>query len=183
MTSKREQLEHLLGNSNIDFLGLTETWITSSSPEALITMPGYDTFRKDREKGRGGGVLLYVKSTIKCKLIKWPRGTDIECVGVKISLSAEMSLTLICMYRKPSAKLKALLNNCDFNKEVIIMGDFNINWNDKSGRRNLKNITDYCNLTQLIEQPTRITRRSETRIDLLFTNRTETVTKPHNIVA
>jgi len=49
------------------------------------------------------------------------------------------------------------------------MGDFNINWSDKGGRKKLKNITDYFNLTQLIEQPTRITNRSETEIDLLFT--------------
>ncbi len=87
MATKREQLEHLLVNSNIDFLGLTETWLTRSSPEALIVMPGYDVFRQDRDHGRGGGVLLYVKSTIKCKQIEWHRETDIECVGVNISLS------------------------------------------------------------------------------------------------
>ncbi len=83
-----------------------------------------------------------------------------------------MAFSLICLYRKPSAKLefydqlKNLLHSLDFNKEVILMGDFNINWSDKGGRKKLKNITDYFNLTQLIEQPTRITNRSETKIDL-----------------
>ncbi len=99
-----------------------------------------------------------------------------------------MAFSLICLYRKPSAKLefydqlKNLLHSLDFNKEVILMGDFNINWSDKGGRKKLKNITDYFNLTQLIEQPTRITNRSETKIDVLFKNRPERIIKTYNLV-
>lgn len=87
---KREQLEHLLNNSNINFLGLTETWLSSSSPEAVITMWDYRVFRKDRDRGKGGGVLLYVKNPLNCCQIELPREIDIECVVVNISLSAKM---------------------------------------------------------------------------------------------
>jgi len=93
VANKREQLENLLVNSNIDFLGLSETWLTCSSPEALIVMP------KDRDHGKGGGVLLFVKSTVKCKQIECITKTDIECVGVNISLSVEMTFSLIFLYR------------------------------------------------------------------------------------
>ncbi len=142
--------------------------------------------RKDRDKGKGGGVLLYVKSTLKCKQIEWPSEFGLECVGVNISLSAEMSFILICMYRKHSAKLdfydqlKQILNHCNLKKEVIIMGDFNINWNERKERKKIKQIFDYFNFTQLIEQPTRITPRSKTRIDLLFTNKPEIILKHYN---
>jgi len=68
--------------SNIDFLGLSETWLTCLSPEALIVMPGYDVFRKDRDHGKIGGVSLYVKSTKKFKQIEWLKKTDNECVDV-----------------------------------------------------------------------------------------------------
>ena len=50
-----------------------------------------------------------------------------------------MSLTMICLYRQPTAKVdfydqvKLLLNSC--NKELIIVGDFNINWNDKQKKK------------------------------------------------
>ncbi len=37
-------------------------------------------------------------------------------------------------------------------------------------------------ILQLIEQPTRITNRYETKIDLLFTNRPERITKTYNLV-
>ena len=86
MVPKREQLEHLLYNSNIDFMGLSETWLTSSSPEAAITLPGYNAFRKDRGQGKGGGGLLYVKNNLKCNQIIWPSGNTLECIGVNISL-------------------------------------------------------------------------------------------------
>lgn len=42
-------------------MGLSETWLTISSPEAAVSLPDYKTFTKDRGRGRGGGVLLYVK--------------------------------------------------------------------------------------------------------------------------
>lgn len=35
----------------------------------------------------------------------WPNEISIECVGVKVSLSAEMSFTVLCLYRPPSVKV------------------------------------------------------------------------------
>jgi exonuclease III len=188
MKPKREQLEHLLCSSNIDFLGLSETWLTHSSPEAVVNMPGYNVFRKDRNNGRGGGVIMYVRNTLKCTMIEWPSEIVLECVGVDISLSATMSFVIVCIYRKPTAKndfyeqLKLLLNHCDKTKEIILMGDFNINWNVKRERTTLKHITDYFNLTQMIKTPTRITNHSETLIDLLFTNHAERIGKTYNLI-
>lgn len=136
--------------------------------------------------GKGRGVLLYIKSTLKCKQLELPEDIQLECVGVNISLSTAMSFTLICIYRKPTAKLdfydklKCLLNHCDLHKEIIIVGDFNINWIEKKTRKNLKQVTDHFNLTQLIEQPTRITARSKTLIDLLFVSQPERITKTFN---
>ncbi len=101
-TPEREQLENLLGISNIDFLGLTEMWLNSSSPEAAISLPGYNVFRRDRLQGKGGGVLLYVKNT---KQIIWPSEITIECVDINMTLSAEMSFAVLCPYRQPSAKV------------------------------------------------------------------------------
>lgn len=107
---------------------------------------------------------------------------------MEITLSNEMSFTLICLYRPPSAnadfltQFKRMLNHCDKNKEIILIGDFNINWDDKKGRKNLKVIMDKHNLEQQIEQPTRITKSSQTRIDLLFTNKPERIAKTFNFL-
>lgn len=139
IVGKTEQTEHLLTDST---LGICESWLTHSSPTAAINISGYSVFRRDRGIGRGGGLLVYVKDCLKCKLIECPAEIDIECIGLNITISPEMSFTLICLYQPPSSKntfydkLKTSLKCCDFKRETILLGDFNINWDDKSDRKN-----------------------------------------------
>lgn len=64
-----------------------------------------NVFQRDRLQGKGGGVLFYVKNTIACKQMIWPNDITIECVGIHITLSSEMSFTVNCLYRQPSAKV------------------------------------------------------------------------------
>ena len=61
--------------------------------------------------------------------------------------------------------LNNMLRECDFGKEVILMGDFNIKYDDKSCRKTLKRITNTFDLTQLVKGPTRVTCCSKTQID------------------
>ena len=60
--------------------------------------------------------------------------------------------------------------------ELVLLGDYNVNFlcseinNDKAKKRKLLQVTNIYHLDQLISAPTRITERSSTLIDLLFTN-------------
>jgi len=38
--------------------------------------------------------------------------------------------------------------------EVILMGDFNLNWQDKTGRKKLKDIAKTFQMMQIIHKPT-----------------------------
>lgn len=64
----------------------------------------------------------------------------------------------------------------------MLFGDFNINWMEKSGKFKLKSIMEKFKYKQLIGRPTRITRKSETLIDLTFTNRKDKITKTYNLI-
>ena len=189
IVNKTEQMEHLLSDSNIDIVGVSESWLTHSSSTAAISIPGYNVFRKDRETGRGGGILIYVRDKFKCELIRWPKEVNVECIGLNISLSSAMYFTVICVYRPPSAKdvfydhLKTILNHCSSKKEITLLGDFNINWDIKSDRKKIKQLTDKYNLTQIIKGPTRITNTSHTTIDLIFTNKPERISKTFNLLS
>lgn len=103
-------------------------------------------------------------------------------------LSPEMSFVLIVIYRPPSAKndffttFKKLLRACDLKKEVILLGDLNCNWLDKTNRKALKQIMDSLDFMQLIEGPTRLTTSSQTQIDLIFSNKPERVVKTYNFI-
>lgn len=61
-----------------------------------------------------------------------------------------------------------MFKECDFDKEVILMGDYYIDWEDKSGRRSLKRTMDRFNMSQLVNKPTRIIHSSQSKIDLIF---------------
>ena len=41
-------------NSNVQILGLSETWLTSAIPNSLVDLPGYTLLRNDRNFGNGG---------------------------------------------------------------------------------------------------------------------------------
>ena len=137
LTPKADQVYHLLHDSNLDFLCLSETWLHTNSPSAALQVPGYQSFRQDRSYGRGGGVMIYVKDHLNCHQICWPFNHDLECLGLKLMLSPEMSFVLIVVYRPPSSNndfyttFKKRLKACDFKTEVILLGDLNCNWLDK----------------------------------------------------
>src|SRR6266496_334260 len=51
---------------DFDFIFLTETWLSESINSSSLFIPNYVLFRKDRSVRRGGGVIILVKSSIKC---------------------------------------------------------------------------------------------------------------------
>lgn len=141
---KSLQVHHLLTDSNLDFLCLCETWLKESSPSAASNVSGFKSFRRDRVGSKGGGVMIYVKDNIQCNEICWSNCKELECIGLNIILSPQMSFFLIVIYQPSSSNssfyehFQNLLRECNFNKEVIIMGDFYINWMDKAIRKKLK---------------------------------------------
>lgn len=70
-------------------------------------------------------MLFYIKEHLQCNQIQWSCDNVLECVGLNVVLSPQMSYTIIGIYRPhrpPSAKtvffehLKALLKECKFDK-------------------------------------------------------------------
>lgn len=70
VTYKMDQLEKLFMDLNLDFLCLSESWMTDSSPDMAYIVPTYNVFRNNRKTGRGGGLLMCVKNYINCKEIE-----------------------------------------------------------------------------------------------------------------
>lgn len=186
--TKSDQVHHLLTDSNIDFLCLSETWLHESSPSAILSVPGSKMFRKERQGSKGGGVMIYAKDTFICNEIHVADENGLEFHGLTVSLSQQISFTLVVIYRPPSSnvdfyeKLETLLKQLNFAKEVIIMGDLNVNWEVNKVRKKLKKVMDDMDMTQVINGPTRITNSTSTQIDLAFTNRPERILKSYNML-
>ena len=93
------------------------------------------------------------------------------------------------IYYAPDLNMESFIQDLDTslsalpdNTELILLGDFNVNFTglnlniDKAMKRKLIHVTNSHELDQLINKPTQITERSSTLIDLLFSNTTHRVT-------
>ena len=186
LLSSLDEVKLLLTDRNIDVLGISETWLHANTPDGYVDIQGYKIFRRDN--GRGGGVCLYVNSSLNPSIITpgVPEQVGVEDVWVQVQCRKLPSMIIGCVYRHP----KALTSSFDYmqevfkvvclrGKSVFIMGDFNDNMLVK-GNRMSKIIRDN-KLTQIIDKPTRITSHSATLLDLIITNKPEMILS-HEVV-
>lgn len=178
LSIKHDEISDFLSHSaSPTILGLSETWLDSSIPDVSVSVDNYQLFRRDRPKGRGGGVLVLVPSSIRCR-----RRPDLEndCIeAIWLEIHVQRSTILLCnIYRHPRADgsfLDALSVMMELAskelKELLIMGDFNCNILSPSlTTRNLITIMQDYQLTQIISTPTCVSIHSQTIIDLCFTS-------------
>jgi hypothetical protein len=85
---------------------LTETWANPSLLNGELFPPNYQIFRKDRDVGRGGGVLLALRSNFVCTEILGVLGDilirhKVDCVGVKVQIR-NVSINILVVYIPPA---------------------------------------------------------------------------------
>ena len=126
---------------------MVETWLKPDMPDSLITLPQFSIVRCDRKsstKTRGGGAALYIKSCYKFEQLYNPaKKLHHLCDSVWVNLHSENTkdtLTISSIYLPPDSdktefinQLSSILHQRNFiNKKVILIGDFNINFNADS---------------------------------------------------
>ena len=86
------------------------------------------------------------------------------------------------MYRPPDSRIEFNDRFEDFidiiiseDKEFILLGDFNKNLLNEEIERDWRNFTTSLGLTQLVSEPTRVTKESKTLIDHIYTDNDENI--------
>lgn len=179
-------------------LCLTEARVTADISDVELKILNYSCVRCDSDSRHTGGVLVYVNNGIdysNCKIFR--KEKNFWLVSVKVKLFNSFYI-LCAFYRSPSGNVREFLNYfesfCEdvMNCNVIIVGDFNFNLLEINGYNSkLLDIIHSSGMQQLINFPTRVTRTSESLVDLLITNQKnlfgEVYAKPkitdHDIVA
>jgi len=106
-----------------------------------------------------------------------------------VTLSSRMIFNILVVYNPPSSCLQTFYQNLEKilksfkpNREMLIYGDTNVNWLNKSSRKQLKELTSKYDFHQFVKGPTRLTKTSQTAIDLAFSNKPDRVLKTYNLV-
>lgn len=174
---KLDYVNVLMQQTNPDILILSETWLKKSIKDCDVALDGYTLFRVDRA-GRGGGVAVYIKSGLSVSVLNSiTKPKCFEFIALQIQLGPS-PLVVIGIYRPPSADSESIdslakLISMYEDSEMLIMGDFNLNWLNNASDK-LKECLSNLNLTQIITEPTRPNLKDSSKstlIDLVFTNK------------
>ena len=169
--AKFEQLSlslnaHKDSANKVDVLILTETFCNSKRPDSFYQVHGYDLFRKDRVGKQGGGIMIYVIVNDKLHAKSRPdlMTAEIEVLWLEVyPFNSKRSLLIAGVYRPPSSTSDAdasIAKNIEkaylLNKEMVLLGDFNVdflNANQASKHKLIKILTN-LHLTQLVKEVT-----------------------------
>ena len=191
LINKREELENIIEQLMPTFICLTETWFDGSVSVNDYVPEGYKMIRHDRTddykqkyaKNNGGGVAILYRKDIKIQKISSLTDPLEEILWVRVK--TKFSFLLGVVYRASyTDTLKEDLNESlleenirkasEMAKNIILVGDFNVDYANKQDRLNekLENACSTNGLTQLILKPTRINpiTSSQTIIDHIWVN-------------
>lgn len=164
-----------------DIVAITETWVHTSRRdfEGEFHVPGYLMYHRDRSDREGGGVMLYIKESLKvCNTITSP---NYEVLGVDLDID-EVVYRVLLVYRPPHQsiegerqlyqEIEALLED----RVCILVGDFNSNvdWETRESPLAGSPLLEFVNdnfLTQWVREPT----RGENILDLVLTTEDDIV--------
>ena len=177
-----DEISSFLNGKGIHVLALNETKVDNSYPKQLTNILGYQQERKDRT-ARGDGVALYIREPIQYTRRTDLPSQDLELICVEIQPPKSKSYIVIAWYRPPSDpvdsfnKLETILSYLDQEaKEIILLGETNCNFAKKTvdlsndmNAMHLRRIYNLLGLTQLVEEPTRVTCETATLIDHIAT--------------
>ena len=156
----------------IDVFCISDTKLDESFMYSNFLIPGYSIpFRRDRTTS-GGGLLLYVRSDISSKELKY---FDLECIFIELNIFRRKWL-VVCFYNHNKIQISNqldILSNClnryltDYDN-VILLGYFNSEMIENPmiefcENFNLKNLVKTHTCFKNIESPT--------CIDLILTNK------------
>ena len=184
--------------NSIDILCLQETWLSEKVTDDLLIIKGFQFIRQDRNicvhdgnKQRtkaGGGLLIYIADYLAPYATMLDNcctcSSKCEQLWIKVSKPNRKICILGTIYRPPSSSvnesileinstLQTISTFFDVVKiDLVMLGDFNINYvkSKSSEVRKLKDLERKYHFKQLIKTSTRITHKTKSTIDLIFTN-------------
>ena len=136
---------------------------------------GYTFIRRDRTKHRGLGI--YVRNSLKHRIVNNLLSKKVEVLRLKISLSKSEPFLIRSVYRPlcSNANYKeCMIDNfqkgANQNPNVLILGDFNIDVFNGNHGSFVEYVCSVNNVKQLVSEATRVTPHTKSLIDLILSS-------------
>ena len=161
-------------NRNVDIVLIAETKLDASFSSAQFTLEGYHTPYRLDINNKSGGILVYVKSSIRSRCLCYEElRISIQAIPFEINLIKEKWL-VVSIYRPSLQNSEYFLNSLtkiiDYFASTydnhLILGDFNLEPTDSA----LMGFFDSNSLTNLIKTNACFKGKGYC-IDLILTNR------------
>lgn len=169
--------DHILDH-NLDIMGLCETWLSNNDEKPLLdaSPPDFISSQTARTKKSGGGVAIIHKSKYPLSKKSNVIFPSFELLLMSSSLPNQTALPfyIAIIYRPPGAYTLFLDEFSQFLSDLVtkadhlvIIGDFNIHFNDPSNALNkaFTSLIETLDFTQSITLPT---HRNGNTIDLVL---------------
>lgn len=192
--NKFNEFQMCFENSKIDIICITETWLNDNISNEVVAVEGYKLYRHDRSNNRGGGICIYCKNNLHCRVIAVNEMTEefndnrTEFLFIEISLNYSKFL-LGVFYNPPRNDCSELLEQkmtelCLRYENVVLVGDFNTDMNVMNARtRRFKNVLDAFGMNCINQEPTHFHAGGCSLIDLLLSNNTDFVCNINQVSA
>ena len=184
--NKMDEVKAVLNIADLDIFAVTESWTNDDIGDEIIRINGYQTAvrldRCDTERGRGGGIIVYVKNEVDIVTEEVKTNFN-QCASLRIRARCG-DVKLHVVYRSPNSTKANDDDLCKWLHELrgqnVIVGDLNfpdINWSaGTSGSRGREffETTIKMGMDQLVNMPT---HKCGNTLDLIQCNRENMVTE------
>ena len=97
-----DEIRYSMSSKHIDLIGFNETRLDLNISDNMIDLDGYDIIRKDRTRN-GGGVCIYLRSSINYNIRNDLIPYELEAVCVEISKPHSRPFLVTSIYRPPNS--------------------------------------------------------------------------------
>lgn len=193
--SKFNEFKQCFVNSKVDIICLSETWLNENINDNMIAVDGYRVLRNDRKHSRGGGICIYHKQDLDCRVIAVSDSlTEVEDSNRTEYMFIEVRVNntkflLGAFYSPPRVECSGLLDQILSElslsySNVILLGDFNTDMSKTSGRASrFCSILENFGFNLVNNEPTHFYAGGSSLIDLLITNNTDFVLNFNQVAA
>lgn len=167
----------MMQNTKPKIVFLTETHLTEKHDLDEFEIQNYRCSCCLSRSAHTGGVMVYVDDRLEYEIVSNTVAGDNWFLAIDVK-STTLNGIYGGIYHSPSSSdvgfidsfeswLRTVFQDCRTN---LLVGDFNIRWNEPGYARELKNVTEALGMKQIVSEPTRVGPSSSTIIDLVFTN-------------